>query len=186
MIKRVIVDIDNTLWDLAPELWKHLQALSPEMPPPERWQDWDFWAEHVRSKDLHCALWEIHMRQDQYPPYSDSAPFLAALKERDFCIIIASHREKETLDSTVRWLNKYDLAFDEVHLSHDKSVLFHGSWGIVDDSPVTLEKAVKAGIIRMGLRNPWNEGTDHPLFENLGEVLNYIDSKMKEEESLEE
>ena len=76
-----------------------------------------------------------------------------------------------------------DLPFDEVHLSNDKSVLFDGSWAIVDDSPVTLGKAARAGIIRVGLRNPWNEGTDHPLFNNLPEILNFIDEKLKENAS---
>jgi len=182
MARKIIVDIDNTLWDLAPELWKHLQAFNPQMPPPERWNDWGFWEELVRTKDLYRALREVHMQQDQYMPYPESREFLAALKERRFHIIIASHREKGTLDSTVRWLRKYDLAFDEVHLSNDKSVLFDGSWAIVDDSPVTLAKAAKAGVIRVGLRNPWNEGMDHPLFDNLTEVLTFIDSKLKEEE----
>jgi len=181
MSKTVIVDIDNTLWDLAPELWKHLKEFNPEMPPPERWTEWDFWAEHVRAEDLYCVLREIHMRQDRYIPYPESRAFLAALKERGFYIIIASHREKRALDSTVRWLNKYGMAFDEVHLSYDKSVLFDRSWAIVDDSPVTLKKAATAGMIRAGLRNPWNEWTDHPLFNNLDEVLAYIDLKRREE-----
>jgi hypothetical protein len=184
MSRRVIVDIDNTLWDLAPQLWKHLQAINPQMPPPEKWKDWDFWEELVRTKDLYRALREVHMQQDQYAPYPESRNFLAALKERRFYIIIASHREKGTLDPTVRWLRKYDLVFDEVHLSNDKSVLFDGSWAIVDDSPITLAKAAKAGVIRTGLRNPWNEGMDHPLFENLTEVLAFLDSKLKEEEML--
>ncbi len=181
MPKTIIVDIDNTLWDLAPELWKHLQISNPQMPPPERWTDWDFWAEHVRVEDLYRALREIHMQQDLYIPYPQSRYFLAALKERGYYIIIASHREKGTLDPTVRWLNRYEMAFDEIHLSRDKSVLFDRSWAIVDDSPVTLEKAATAGIVRAGLRNPWNEWTNHPLFDNLGEVLAYIDSKRQEE-----
>jgi hypothetical protein len=75
------------------------------------------------------------------------------------------------------------LVHDEVHLSNDKSVLFDGSWAIVDDSPVTLGKAARAGIIRVGLRNPWNEWTDHPLFSNLFEILNFIDGKLREGDS---
>jgi len=27
-------DIDNTLWQLAPALWKHLKTYNPKMPPP--------------------------------------------------------------------------------------------------------------------------------------------------------
>jgi len=184
--KRVIIDIDNTLWNLAPELWKRLQAINPNMPPPEKWNDWDFWEEHVHTQDLYQCLREVHSQQDQYAPYPESREFLAALKKRRFYIIIASHREKRTLESTLRWLQKYDLAYDEVHLSSDKSVLFDGSWAIVDDSPVTLAKAARAGVIRMGLRNPWNEGMDHPLFNNLVEVLGFIDAKLNEAEMRQE
>jgi hypothetical protein len=178
MARKIIVDIDNTLWDLAPELWKQLLIYNPEMPPPEKWHDWDFWEEHIETADLYRALREVHMKQDRFLPYPESPGFLAGLKERGFYIIIASHREKKTMDPTVRWLQKFGLPYDEVHLSSDKSVLFDTSWAIVDDSPVTLGKAARAGIIRAGLRNPWNESTDHPLFANLGEVLKFIDEKM--------
>ena len=178
MGKKIIVDIDNTLWDLAPELWRRLLVFNPQIPPPEKWRDWAFWEEHVPTRDLYQALREVHMKQDQYAPYPESRKFLAGLKERGFYIIIASHREAGTMDSTVRWLQNYGLPYDEVHLSNDKSVLFGTSWAIVDDSPVTLGKAARAGIVRAGLRNPWNERTDHPLFADLGEILNFIDEKM--------
>ncbi len=88
--------------------------------------------------------------------------------------MIASHREKETLAATRKWLEKNALAFDEIHLSYDKSVLFDERWGIIDDSPVTLDKARSAGIVRAGLKNPWNEGEDHPLFSNLDEIYDYL------------
>ena len=98
------------------------------------------------------------------------------MKERGFYIFIASHRETNTYAATVKWLRQNGLFFDEVHLSYDKSVLFSDSWGIVDDSPITLDKAAKAGIIRAGLSNPWNINSAHPLFDNLFEVLNYLES----------
>jgi hypothetical protein len=116
------------------------------------------------------------MQQDQHLPYPESKHFLEALKERGFYIVIASHREKKTYAVTMKWLKQNGLLFDEIHLSHDKSVLFPYSWGLVDDSPGTLDKAASAGIIRTGLLNPWNVDSAHPLFGNLFEVLNYIDS----------
>jgi 5'(3')-deoxyribonucleotidase len=174
--KRIIVDIDNTLWNLAPVLWEHLKALNPKIPPPPEWSYWDFWQEFVTTKDLYQVLRNIHMQQEKYTPYPESKPFLEALKKRDFYIIIASHRERKTLNPTVNWLKQNGLLFDEVHLSHDKSVLFADSWAIIDDSPITLDKATKAGIGRVGLLNPWNANSAHPLFDNLFEVLRYIES----------
>jgi hypothetical protein len=174
--RRIIVDIDNTLWDLAPVLWEHLKAVNPKMPEPSEWDNWDFWEGYVTMKELYQVLKNIHMRQDEYQPYPESKAFLEALRERGFYIVIASHREKKTYAATVKWLRQNELIFDEIHLSQDKSVLFPDSWGIVDDSPITLDKAARAGIIRAGLSNPWNINSAHPLFGDLLEVLNYIDS----------
>jgi len=177
-MKKIIVDIDNTLWDLSPELWVHLKAFNPKMPPPSQWNNWDFWEGYLSWRDLFRALREIHNQQDIYSPYPDSRSFLTSLKERGFYILIASHREKDTLNPTVRWLKKNGLVFDEVHLMDDKSELFDHSLAIIDDSPVTLEKAAQAGIVHAGLRTPWNANTGHPLFESLPEILGYIDSHL--------
>jgi hypothetical protein len=174
--KRIIVDIDNTLWNLAPVLWEHLKVYSPKMPPPPEWNYWDFLEEYVTIEELLQVLKHIHMQQDKYPPYPDSKQFLEALKKRGFYIVIASHRGRNTLAPTVKWLEENGLLFDEVHLSRDKSVLFEKSWAIIDDSPHTLDKAARAGIIRAGLLNPWNANSAHPLFDNLLEVLRYIES----------
>jgi hypothetical protein len=116
------------------------------------------------------------MHQEIYPPFPESRYFLSGLKERGLYIIIASHRSKDSYGPTVNWLKKYHLSFDEVHLSNDKSVLFAESWAIIDDSPITLDKAASAGIIRAGLLNPWNANSAHPLFENLPQILQYIES----------
>lgn len=178
-MKRIIIDIDNTLWDLSPELWAHLLPYNRRMPPPSKWDHWDFWEGHVSMRDLLRALREVHDRQDIYPPYPESRPFLRSLKERGFHITIASHRDKSTMEPTVKWLNKHELAYDEIHLTRDKTVLFGGSVAIVDDSPVTLDKAAKAGILRAGLLEPWNAGTGHPLFESLPEVLEYLSARIR-------
>ncbi len=36
--RKIIVDIDNILWHLAPELWEALKKVNPEMPLAE----WEF------------------------------------------------------------------------------------------------------------------------------------------------
>jgi hypothetical protein len=180
-MKKIIIDIDNTLWDLSSVLWEQLKSFNPDMPPPSRWNHWDFWEGQVSFQDLLRALKIVHDHQDIYPPYPDSKPFLEALKARGYYILIASHREKGTYQPTVRWLDKHRLPYDEVHLMRDKSVLFDQSRAIVDDSPVTLEKAAQAGILRAGLREPWNIGTDHPLFPDLFKILEYLDGHIPPE-----
>jgi hypothetical protein len=182
-MKKIIVDIDNTLWDFAPVLYERIKQINPGIAPPSEWRVWDFWRSYLSSHQLYTVIRGIHMEQDLYPVYPDAASFLESLKDLGLYIIIASHREKGTLDATLRWLARHSLAFDEVHLSHDKSVLFNNSWAIIDDSPVTLEKAAEFGIVRAGLRTPWNRQDNHPLFDTLMEVLGYVRSALFREDS---
>ena len=175
---RIIVDIDNTLWYLAPELWEQLKNVNPQMPPPDQWSTRASLEKYMPLKEFFRVLKSVHMRQEAYPPFPESQYFLSALKERGFYLVIASHRSQDTYGPTVSWLNKYRLSFDEVHLSYDKSVLFPGSLALVDDSPMNLDKAVQAGLLGTGLIYSWNEKSGHSLFKNLIEVLGYLDLRL--------
>ena len=175
-MKKIAVDIDNILWNFSPIFWERLKKINPAIVPPSIWDKWDFWHQYVTTKQLYSAIKEIHLEQEQFSPYDDARPFLSSLREKGFYIIIASHREQGTFEATERWLKMHNLTYDEIHLSHDKSVLFNDLCAIVDDSPSVLDKAKTAGIIRVGLRCPWNKDTDHPLFDTIPEVLAYLDS----------
>jgi hypothetical protein len=102
---------------------------------------------------------------------------LSSLREHGFHIIIASHRTPETSQPTEQWLARHGLPYDELHLSLDKTVLFPKADIVVDDSPLTLEKAIESGALGAGLLFPWNRGyasNGFRLFQNLNEVLDYI------------
>jgi len=176
--RKIIVDIDNTLWEFAPVLYECLKEVSPSILPMDKWGGWKFWEKEMDTRTFYKVLKGIHMRQEEFLPYPDATQFVISLKERGFRILIASHREEEAYEPTIRWLRKYELVFDELHILDDKSVLFDGAFGIVDDSPVTLTKAMKAGIVTTGLAFPWNRGLGCPLFGTLPEVLAYIDSEL--------
>jgi hypothetical protein len=173
-VPRIIVDIDNTLWDFGSVLFERIRSINPLMIPPSEWYTWDFWRPFLPARELYSVIRGIHMDQDRFTPYPDAPSFLRNLKDAGFFIIIASHREGGTMGATRQWLTNNALVFDEIHLSHDKTVLFDNCWAIVDDSPITLAKAASLGIIRTGLRFPWNEQGDHPLFESLPEVFAYL------------
>ncbi len=173
-MKKIIVDIDNTLWDFAPVLYVRMKKINPHVTPPSEWEVFDFWKSYVIPREFYAAIRGIHMDQERFTPYPDAAGFLSSLKELHLHIIIASHRDKGTFDATVNWLNKHNLIFDDIHLSYDKSVLFDGCQVIVDDSPFTLENAARSGIIATGLKMPWNKDTAHPLFDNLTNVLQFL------------
>ncbi len=173
-MEKIIVDIDNTLWNLAPVLYERMREASPELPPAPEWRTWDLWRLYVKPKTIYAILDAIHMEQESFPPFDDAGEFLVTLKEMGFYIVVASHRRHDALDPTGKWFRKNNLVYDEIRLSYDKTVLFHGSWGVIDDSPEILRKAREAGIVRAGLRNPWNEREDHPLFDNLKQISEYL------------
>jgi FMN phosphatase YigB (HAD superfamily) len=176
--RRIIVDIDNTLWHLAPELWEALKKVNREMPPPAEWDSRKSIERFMPIKEFFRVLKSIHMQQEIYSPFPDAGYFLRDLKERGFYIVIASHRDPDAYEPTVSWMKKNSLAYDEIHLSYDKSVLFPDSIALIDDSPINLSKAAEAGILGTGLLFPWNENSGFPLFKTLSEVLQYLDSKL--------
>lgn len=173
-MKKIIVDIDNTLWDLAPVFFEYLKRYNPEIPVEDLKRGETRLKGYIPREDLYGVLKEIHKRQDQFEPYLEARDFLANLKDMGFFVIIASIRDEEARDATERWLKKYGLIYDELHLSNDKTILFKDAWAIVDDSIWTLDKAAQTGIVRTGLRNVWNDGRGHPLFDSLSEVLDYL------------
>ncbi len=174
-MKKIIVDIDNTLWDFATALWKKVEHLG--VPRPSEWQ-WDFWEEYLTIEQFLRCIDEVHEEQDASArPFPGATDFLAALRKDGCHITIASHRNPASRAVTEKWLKTHDLAFDDLYVGPDKTVLFDDHHAIVDDSAELLDKAATRGLITAGLRYPWNRDSGHRLFENLSEILVYLEAK---------
>jgi len=173
-MKRIIVDIDNTLWHFVSVLYERMKAINPDVIQPSEWHDFNFWRSYLTPQEFYTVITSIHIDQELFIPYPDAQHFLSSLKDMGFHITIASHREKGTLQATINWLNKHNLVFDDIHLSYDKSVLFDNCISIVDDSPIILDKAARSGIIGCGLKMPWNEYGDYQIFDSLTDILHYL------------
>jgi beta-phosphoglucomutase-like phosphatase (HAD superfamily) len=177
--KIAIVDIDNTLWQFSDAFYLELMKINANFPTPDRWCTYDIWEGYCSIEEFIAAINAIHHNQnsDRYQPYPESRDFLSSLREHGFHIIIASHRTPETRQPTEQWLARHGLSYDELHLSLDKTVLFPKADVVVDDSPLTLEKAIENGALGAGLLFPWNRAyasNGFRLFQNLNEVLDYI------------
>jgi len=178
--KKVVVDIDNTLWHFCDVLYERLQIINEAIPPPDDWIEWDFWENYCSKEQFLGAIKDIHLNQDddRHLPYPEAKDFLATLKENDFHIIIASHRTPDSIEETHRWLVKHKLVFDEVHLSFDKTVLIDDHChAVVDDAPHILEKAAERGVTAAGLMFPWNKNfrnNGYQLCTNHDEILRHI------------
>jgi phosphoglycolate phosphatase-like HAD superfamily hydrolase len=181
-IQRIIIDIDNTLWDFASIFHERLKDIAPAIPPMKDWE-WDFYMDYISIEELYSIINYIHIEQDSFKPYPSAKWFLESLIERGYEITIASHRQENTREATERFLKKHNLPYTELHLSNNKAVLFDSSIAIVDDAPYLLDEAKNKGLICTGLRHPWNRNTEHHLFDSLEEIFDFLhkilDSKEK-------
>ncbi len=183
-MEKAIIDIDNTLWQFCDAFAAELAKINPAFPPVGQWTTWNFFEGYCTEEEFLGAVDAVHLRQDsdEYRPYPEAKGFLQSLRDEGYRIIIASHRRPEMKGPTERWLTKHALAYDDLHLSFDKSVLFNDAAVVVDDAPHTLEKAVAHKAIGAGLLFPWNRnyaGNGFGLFNNLNEVLRYIGKMSK-------
>ncbi|NWF52078.1 MAG: hypothetical protein HXY47_03245 [Nitrospirae bacterium] len=173
-MKKIIVDIDNTLWDFAFVFYERLKKIAPAIPSTDLW-DWDFYKNYISIDDLHSVIDGIHRDQDLFQPFPSAKWFLESLSDKGYSLIIASHRRDNFRKATEHFFLKHNLPYHELHLCHDKTILFDGSCcALVDDAPILLDKARQKGIICTGLRYPWNKHTEHPLFNSLEDVLNFL------------
>ena len=180
MIRKAIIDIDNTLWHFCDALYEELRKVNGSFPAPGRWTHWDMWEKHCSLDEFLSAVNAVHLNQhsDRYLPYPEAKEFLSSLKENGYHIIIASHRSPDYRRQTEKWLKKHDLVYDELDLSFQKTRLFDSLTDVVvDDAPDILEKAVEHGVMATGLLFPWNReyaGNGFRLFQNLNQVLEYV------------
>jgi len=169
---RIIVDIDNTLWDFASVLWRKIAHYG--VPQPSEWVG-DFYRSYFTIERLMRYVDEIHDEQDaRHPPFPDAGDFLFSLKKHGCHITIASHRNANKRIVTENWLNTHGLVHDELYVGPDKSVLFDNHHAIVDDDPRTLDKAVRKGLIAAGLKYAWNKNSRHALFSGLPDILEHL------------
>jgi FMN phosphatase YigB (HAD superfamily) len=171
---RVLVDVDSTLWDFAAPLYSGLSKINPEMPTPDKWDRWAFYEGYVSREQFLDAVNNIHLNQEAYTPFITAKALLTLIYWKVDSVVIASHRNAEYKVQLLNWLDKSHLPYDELHVSHDKTVLFNDADLIIDDSPDTLRAAKDAGIIGIGLRFPWNDKRGLDLFDTQYEMIDWL------------
>ncbi len=185
-MRLAVIDIDNTLWQFCDAFYEELRKINTAFPRVEQWTTWNFFEGYCTEEEFMAAVDAVHRRQDseEYQPYPEAKGFLRSLKDQGYRVVIASHRRTEMQGPTERWLKKHELHYDDLHLSFDKSVLFHDATVVVDDAPHTLEKAVAHKALGAGLLFPWNKefaGNGFGLFNNLNEIMEYIRKREENE-----
>ena len=92
-------------------------------------------------------------------PYPGAVETVSQWHQAGHWIHITSHRRDRARDATAHWLERIGMPYDDLHVSFDKvsRCVELGIDVLVDDSPVNLVKAKRAGIVAATLIHPWNE-----------------------------
>jgi len=177
-MNKVIVDVDSTLFGFDVPLYKLLVQMNVNIPIPSNWHKWCFWEDYMEESDFYKAVNSIHSNQLSYSPFSYARELLQSLHRKGLYVVIASHRDNDQLGVLKKWLEIYDLYYDEIHVSHDKKILFDENVKyLIDDCPETITYALEKGIKCISILYSWNKqliGTGIVFKKNLKEIYNMV------------
>jgi len=172
--KIVVIDVDDTLWNMSEILYKELKVKFPDVEEPSKWNTWEFYTKYsISEKDFYEVVDKIHREQELYTPYK-YASLLSSLLRLTHHVIIASHRKPEYKKYLKKWLDKHDIMYDELFVDYCKYDLFDNADLVIDDSPVMIMEAAKRGSkFICGLKSANNEELKNTflLCENLKELI---------------
>lgn len=182
-MKQIIVDVDNTIADFAPIFQEELQRVCPKIPNCDKWTSWNFYNKYISNNMFYDAAHAAQMRIMETDPLPGACEMLQAIPD-NYRICIASHRKQESLDTLIEWLNLHDMTWTDIHVSHDKSIIFSkDTILIIDDCPTTMQAGLDFGFKAAGLEFPWNvcmRGTGAYLGKTMDEVTTYVINTLEE------
>lgn len=155
---KIAIDIDSTLhqyWDQLSDAAHRRFGIAL---PYEEQVTWTITL--LRPEQVRACVEETHSEERVLAaePYPGAVEAVAAWHAAGHFIHITSHRTTESQQATRRWLERIGLPYDELYCSYDKVARCReiGIDVLIDDSPVTLERALEAGITAATLLHPWN------------------------------
>jgi uncharacterized HAD superfamily protein len=155
---RIAIDIDSTLhhyWDFLADIAQ--RRFGVELPYEEQYT-WDI--TRLKPRQLAVCIAETHSDAVILAgrPYPGAVEVVRRWHEAGHFIHVTSHRDTAAREATERWLRQIGLAFDELYCSSDKVARCHaiGIDVLIDDSPVTISRALEHGILAATIGHPWN------------------------------
>ena len=156
---RIALDIDSTLHDYWPLFRRVVHRRHGLDLPYEEQREWG--TTLLARDDVVACIEETHSDENilAAEPYPGAVETVRAWHEEGHWIHITSHRRALAADATARWLDGIGMPYDDLHCSFDKvsRCVELGIDVLVDDSPVNLMEAKRAGIVGATLIHPWNE-----------------------------
>jgi hypothetical protein len=155
---RIAIDIDSTLhhyWDELADSAKRRFGVDLPYDQQHTWK-----ISRLRDEQLRAAIADTHSDAAiaRAQPYPDAVNIVNAWHEAGHWIHIASHRAERCHPATERWLADIGLQYDDLHCSYDKirRCVELDIDVLIDDSPVTLARAIENGMVAATLVHPWN------------------------------
>jgi FMN phosphatase YigB (HAD superfamily) len=155
---RIAIDIDSTLhhyWDELAESAKRRFGVDLPYDQQHTWK-----ISRLRDEQLRAAIADTHSDTAiaRAQPYPDAVEIVNAWHEAGHWIHITSHRAEHCHPATARWLADIGLQYDDLHCSYDKisRCVELDVAVLIDDSPVTLARALENGMVAATLVHPWN------------------------------
>jgi uncharacterized protein len=158
---RIAVDIDSTLhhyWDVLSEV--SVRRFGVELPYEEQ-LTWGF--TRLRPEQLELCVRESHSDERILAgvPYAGAVEAVREWHEQGHFVQIFSHREDGCRHATAAWLGAIGLPFDDLRsaqpLERVELCVREGIELLIDDSPLSIVRALEQGIAAATITHPWNE-----------------------------
>jgi uncharacterized protein len=155
---RIAIDIDSTLHHYWDELAGSAKRRFGVDLPYDQQHTWKI--SRLRDEQLRAAIADTHSDAAiaRAQPYPDAVEIVNAWHQAGHWIHITSHRAEHCHPATARWLADIGLQYDDLHCSYDKvsRCVELDVAVLIDDSPVTLARALESGMVAATLVHPWN------------------------------
>jgi len=154
----IAIDIDSTLHHYWDQLSDAAQRRFGIPLPYEEQLTWTI--TRLRPEQVKACVRETHSEACVLAsePYPGAVETVSEWHAAGHFIHVTSHRDAAAHGATERWLRRIALPYDELYCSYDKLARCReiGIDLLIDDSPVTLERALEAGMTAATLLHPWN------------------------------
>ena len=155
---RIAIDIDSTLHHYWDELAAAARRRFGVDLPYDEQHTWTI--SRLRAEQLRAAIADTHSDEAiaRGRPYPHAVETVNAWHAAGHFIHVTSHRAEGCHPATARWLSDIGLAYDDLHCSRDKVArcVELDIDVLIDDSPVTLVRAIEAGMVGATIAHPWN------------------------------
>jgi hypothetical protein len=155
---RIAIDIDSTLHHYWGELADSAKRRFGVELPYDQQHTWKI--SRLRDEQLRAVIADTHSDAAiaRAEPYPHAVEIVNAWYEGGHWIHITSHRAERCHPATQEWLGAIGLRHHDLHCSYDKvsRCVELDVDVLIDDSPVTLAKALENGLVGATLVHPWN------------------------------